>query len=171
MGELSAFFQAFRELAPEGGPAAIPADATGAAGRRCPRSRRCGHGAGDAGLAEPGLGGGDADVAGADGGAVHAVVVGADGLPGGQADGGVGQAAGVVGGLEDDADEAAGGWAAGAQADAGPARVAAGARWTARASLASVNLRLLELAGRWDEFWAHDGIERVLDQAFKVETA
>ncbi|MCB9548079.1 MAG: hypothetical protein H6706_19870 [Myxococcales bacterium] len=47
----------------------------------------------------------------------------------------------------------------------------AGARRTARASLASVNLRLLELAGRWDEFWAHDGIERVLDQAFKLETA
>ncbi|MEZ4473315.1 MAG: hypothetical protein R3F60_21510 [bacterium] len=47
----------------------------------------------------------------------------------------------------------------------------AGARWTARASLASVNLRLLELAGRWDEFWAHDGIERVLDQAFRLETA
>ena len=42
----------------------------------------------------------------------------------------------------------------------------AGARWTARTSLALVNLRLLALAGRWDEFWRHHGLNSLLRSGF-----
>jgi hypothetical protein len=42
----------------------------------------------------------------------------------------------------------------------------AGARWTAKTSLALVSLRLIELAGRWNEFWRNDGLNDLLRSAF-----
>ena len=42
----------------------------------------------------------------------------------------------------------------------------AGARWGKSTSLAIVNLRLLDLAERWDEFWRHDGLSDLLRTAF-----
>jgi len=42
----------------------------------------------------------------------------------------------------------------------------AGACWTQRTSLAVVNLRLLGLVERWDELWAHDGLNDLLRSAF-----
>ncbi len=42
----------------------------------------------------------------------------------------------------------------------------AGARWTPENSLALVNLRLLDLVGRWDEFWHHPDLNSLLRPAF-----
>ena len=41
-----------------------------------------------------------------------------------------------------------------------------GARWLKSTSLALVNLRLLDLVGRWDEFWRHDDLADILREAF-----
>lgn len=41
-----------------------------------------------------------------------------------------------------------------------------GARWTAETSLALVNLRLLDLAGRWDQFWSHPEFNKTARHAF-----
>jgi hypothetical protein len=40
-----------------------------------------------------------------------------------------------------------------------------GARWRPVAAQALLNLRALELSGRWDEFWSHDGLSQLLDDA------
>ena len=40
-----------------------------------------------------------------------------------------------------------------------------GARWRPVAAQALLNLRALELSGRWDEFWSHDGLAQLLDDA------
>ena len=44
----------------------------------------------------------------------------------------------------------------------------AGARWLPDTARAVVNLRLLDLVGRWDEFWRHEGLADVLRTAFAV---
>ncbi len=41
-----------------------------------------------------------------------------------------------------------------------------GARWLESTSQALVNLRLLDLVGRWDEFWKHDDINSLLREGF-----
>lgn len=46
----------------------------------------------------------------------------------------------------------------------------AGARWLASTSQAIVNLRMLDLVDRWDEFWHHDGLTDLLRYAFRVPT-
>ena len=45
----------------------------------------------------------------------------------------------------------------------------AGARWLPSTSQAITNLRMLDLVGRWDEFWQHDGLAGLLRSAFDVE--
>ena len=40
-----------------------------------------------------------------------------------------------------------------------------GARWRPEAAQAMINLRMLEIAGRWDEFWGDVGLEAALDSA------
>ena len=40
-----------------------------------------------------------------------------------------------------------------------------GARWRPEAAQAMINLRMLEIAGRWDEFWGDEGLEERLDSA------
>lgn len=47
----------------------------------------------------------------------------------------------------------------------------AGARWLPETAQAVVNLRLLDLVGRWDEFWGHEGLTDVLRNAFGVSHA
>jgi hypothetical protein len=42
----------------------------------------------------------------------------------------------------------------------------AGARWLPNTAQAIVNLRMLDLVGRWDEFWKHDGLPGLLQTAF-----
>ena len=44
----------------------------------------------------------------------------------------------------------------------------AGARWLPETATAIVNLRLLALVERWDEFWGHDGLTDILRTAFGV---
>ena len=46
--------------------------------------------------------------------------------------------------------------------------VLAGARWLPATAQAIVNLRLLALVDRWDEFWRHDGLTDRLRTAFAV---
>lgn len=45
----------------------------------------------------------------------------------------------------------------------------AGARWLPETAQAIVNLRMLDLVGRWDEFWSHEGLTDLLRQAFGLE--
>ena len=45
-----------------------------------------------------------------------------------------------------------------------------GARWLESTSQALVNLRLLDLVGRWDEFWRHDDLNDLLREAFSRGT-
>ena len=40
-----------------------------------------------------------------------------------------------------------------------------GARWRPEVAQAILNLRCLGLAGRWTEFWAHDELPQLLNQA------
>jgi hypothetical protein len=40
-----------------------------------------------------------------------------------------------------------------------------GARWRPEATQAMINLRMLEISGRWDEFWRDAGLEERLDSA------
>ena len=44
----------------------------------------------------------------------------------------------------------------------------AGARWLPATAQAVVNLRLLALVDRWDEFWSHHGLDDLLRTAFAV---
>ena len=46
-----------------------------------------------------------------------------------------------------------------------------GARWLVKTAQAVMNLRMLEIAGRWDDFWAQDGIVGVLVEAFTPPAA
>ncbi len=41
-----------------------------------------------------------------------------------------------------------------------------GARWRTDTAQALMNLRMLEIGGRWSEFWRHDGLADVLAAAF-----
>ena len=43
----------------------------------------------------------------------------------------------------------------------------AGARWTAERAIAVLNLRLMLLAERWDDFWRHPDLTDTLTDAFK----
>lgn len=42
-----------------------------------------------------------------------------------------------------------------------------GTRWIQDNVLAIINLRMLELVGRWDEFWTHKNLDQILCQAFE----
>jgi len=41
-----------------------------------------------------------------------------------------------------------------------------GARWTERTAQALLHLRMMRIAGRWDDFWQQEGIDEVLLEAF-----
>jgi hypothetical protein len=41
-----------------------------------------------------------------------------------------------------------------------------GARWLAETSAALFNLRMMRLAGRWEEFWSRTDLRQHLEQAF-----
>ena len=42
-----------------------------------------------------------------------------------------------------------------------------GARWTQDTAQALLHLRMMRIAGRWDDFWSQDKVDDVLLRAFR----